>query len=79
MILTRIELNQFQRRATLAVPGAIELHRGLVGALAGRKSEDGQWLYDDKHGEGACTVYELPDWEAGEPCLIYMRGERVVG
>lgn len=79
MILTRIELNQFQRRATLSVPGAIELHRGLVGALAGRKSEDGMWLYDDKQGEGACTVYELPDWEGGEPCLIYMRGDSVVG
>eukprot|EP00961_Rhodomonas_salina_P287843 3888901-Rhodomonas_salina.1 len=37
MILTRIELNQFQRRAMLAVPGAIELHCGLVGALAGLK------------------------------------------
>eukprot|EP00961_Rhodomonas_salina_P112891 1518770-Rhodomonas_salina.1 len=79
MILTRIELGQFQRRATLALPSAIGLHRALTGALAGRLSQDGQWLYDETLGEGPCTVYELPDWEGAEPVLLYVRGEKVVG
>eukprot|EP00961_Rhodomonas_salina_P021626 290556-Rhodomonas_salina.1 len=79
MILTRIELGQFQRRATLALPSAIGLHRALTGALAGRMLQDGQWLYDETLGEGPCTVYELPDWEGAEPVLLYVCCEKVVG
>eukprot|EP00961_Rhodomonas_salina_P292772 3933204-Rhodomonas_salina.1 len=79
-IFTRVELQQFQRRAVLAVPAAIELHRALTGAVAGRVSGDGQWLRCENHGNcGACEVYELPDWEGAEPCLIYLREEKVIG
>eukprot|EP00961_Rhodomonas_salina_P271840 3672842-Rhodomonas_salina.2 len=79
MIFTRIELSQFQRRATLALPAAIGLHRVLTGALVGRTSQDGQWLYDETRGSGPCAVYELPDWQGEEPVLVYVRNEKVVG
>eukprot|EP00961_Rhodomonas_salina_P198446 2677293-Rhodomonas_salina.3 len=43
-IFTLVKLRQFQPRAVLAVPSAIELHQALTGAVAGRLSGDGQWL-----------------------------------
>jgi hypothetical protein len=79
-ILCRIELSTFQRRALLALPSKVELHRALTGVLCGRKSADGFWLYDGSKGSGPCDVYELPSWEEGlSSSLIYMRRGVVVG
>jgi hypothetical protein len=78
-ILVRVELVHFQRRALLALPSEIGLHRMLTGALAGRKSKDGLWLYDETGGVGPCDVFELPDWEGGMSTLVYVRNEKVVG
>lgn len=78
-ILTRVELVHFQRRALLALPGEIGLHRALKGALCGQKSRDGCWLLDCSKERRCTTVFELPDWDQGPSTLLYMQGEVVIG
>ncbi len=78
-ILTRINLAGYQRRAAVALPTEVGLHRALAGFLVGQKDGHSScWLRDPECGAGHCQIYELPDWDGRESAGIYVRQGRVI-
>jgi hypothetical protein len=76
---TRLNLSSYQRRAGLAWPAEIGLHRALVGFFEGLKDGHAScWLREEAPGTGACKIFELPDWQGGAAAAIYVRQGHVI-
>jgi hypothetical protein len=74
----RLNLAGYQRRAAVALPADIAVHRALVGHLEGTK--DGQascWIRGPGDMDNVRAV-ELPDWGGGPSAVLYMQEEMVV-
>jgi hypothetical protein len=77
-IFTLHGLAAYLRRAALALPGEIGLHRALSGHLVGQKSSDGKWLVDRAYVGNDITALVIPDWDGASPAIAYLQDGAVV-